>query len=184
MPEAQGLPASGTLWANPNGKIKRDLFIGEPDSNQYNREQYVLGYEVSHRLNDTWTLKQNARYAEVDDRYTAPFDLREGPLMRVSLLRLAADEHVLVLVQHHIISYGWSMQVMVDELVQLYAAYSQGQTLQLPALAIQYADYAVWQRQWMEAGEKKRQLDYWRDLLGGEQPVLELPFDHQRPATT
>jgi iron complex outermembrane receptor protein len=60
------------LWANPNGKIKRDLFIGEPGVNQYNREQYVLGYEVSHRLNDTWTLKQNARYAEVDDRYTAP----------------------------------------------------------------------------------------------------------------
>jgi iron complex outermembrane receptor protein len=60
------------LWANPNGKIKRDVFIGEPGVNQYNREQYVLGYEISHRLNDTWTLKQNARYAEVDDRYTAP----------------------------------------------------------------------------------------------------------------
>ena len=72
MPEAQGLPASGTLWDNPNGKIKRDVFIGEPGVNQYNREQYVLGYEVSHRLNDIWTLKQNARYAEVDDRYTAP----------------------------------------------------------------------------------------------------------------
>ena len=72
VPEAQGLPASGTLWANPNGKIKRDVFIGEPGVNQYNREQYVLGYEISHRLNDTWTLKQNARYAEVDDRYTAP----------------------------------------------------------------------------------------------------------------
>jgi iron complex outermembrane receptor protein len=72
VPEAQGLPASGTLWANPNGKIKRDLFLGEPGVNQYNREQYVLGYEISHRLNDTWTLKQNARYAEVDDRYTAP----------------------------------------------------------------------------------------------------------------
>ena len=120
--------------------------------------------------------------ALVEARITAPFDLRQGPLMRVSLLRLAADEHVLVLVQHHIISDGWSMQVMVDELVQLYAAYSQGQSLQLPALAIQYADYAVWQRQWMEAGEKARQLDYWRELLGGEQPVLELPFDHQRPA--
>lgn len=72
VPEAQGLPASGTLWNNPNGKIKRDLFIGEPGVNQYNREQYALGYEISHRLNDTWTLKQNARYAEVDDRYTAP----------------------------------------------------------------------------------------------------------------
>ena len=120
--------------------------------------------------------------AMVEALITQPFDLRQGPLMRVSLLRLAEDEHVLVLVQHHIISDGWSMQVMVDELVQLYAAYSQGQDLHLPALPIQYADYAVWQRNWMEAGEKTRQLDYWRDLLGGEQPVLELPFDHQRPA--
>ncbi|MFO2466078.1 TonB-dependent siderophore receptor [Pseudomonas sp. 15FMM2] len=72
VPEAQGLPASGTIWDNPNGKIDRDLFIGEPGVNQYNREQFALGYELSHRLNDTWTLKQNARYAEVDDRYTAP----------------------------------------------------------------------------------------------------------------
>ncbi|BAQ82056.1 non-ribosomal peptide synthase/polyketide synthase [Pseudomonas sp. St29] len=120
--------------------------------------------------------------AQVEALIAQPFDLRQGPLMRVSLLRLAEDEHVLVLVQHHIVSDGWSMQVMVDELVQLYAAYSQGQDLQLPALPVQYADYAVWQRHWMEAGEKARQLDYWRTLLGGEQPVLELPFDHQRPA--
>ncbi|MGK9418713.1 non-ribosomal peptide synthase/polyketide synthase [Pseudomonas cedrina] len=120
--------------------------------------------------------------ALVEARITQPFDLRQGPLMRVSLLRLAEDEHVLVIVQHHIISDGWSMQIMVDELVQLYAAYSQGQTLQLPAVPIQYADYARWQRDWMEAGEKSRQLDYWLELLGGEQPVLELPLDHQRPA--
>ncbi|OCW23265.1 non-ribosomal peptide synthetase, partial [Pseudomonas sp. S3E12] len=120
--------------------------------------------------------------ALVETLITQPFDLRQGPLMRVSLLRLAEDEHVLVLVQHHIISDGWSMQVMVDELVQLYAAYSQGQPLQLPDLPIQYVDYALWQRSWMEAGEKARQLDYWRGQLGGEQPVLELPFDHQRPA--
>ncbi|WGT29240.1 non-ribosomal peptide synthetase [Pseudomonas marginalis] len=120
--------------------------------------------------------------ALVETLITQPFDLRQGPLMRVSLLRLAEDEHVLVLVQHHIISDGWSMQVMVDELVQLYAAYSQGQPLQLPDLPIQYVDYALWQRSWMDAGEKARQLDYWRGQLGGEQPVLELPFDHQRPA--
>lgn len=72
VPEAQGLPASGTIWNNPNGKIDRDLFIGEPGVNKYNREQVAFGYELSHRLNDTWTLKQNARYAEVDDRYVAP----------------------------------------------------------------------------------------------------------------
>ncbi|WET13128.1 non-ribosomal peptide synthase/polyketide synthase [Pseudomonas sp. D3] len=127
-------------------------------------------------------IDATALKARVQACVTQPFDLRQGPLMRVSLLRLAADEHVLVLVQHHIISDGWSMQVMVDELVQLYAAYSQGQALQLPALPIQYVDYALWQRRWMDAGEKARQLAYWRAVLGGEQPVLELPFDHQRPA--
>ncbi|AVE03295.1 non-ribosomal peptide synthetase [Pseudomonas palleroniana] len=120
--------------------------------------------------------------ARVEAEIAQPFDLQQGPLLRVTLLRLAADEHVLVLVQHHIVSDGWSMQLMVEELVQLYAAYSQGQDLQLPALPIQYADYAVWQRQWMDAGEKQRQLAYWRDVLGGEQSVLELPFDHPRPA--
>ncbi|MBD8093605.1 non-ribosomal peptide synthetase [Pseudomonas fluorescens] len=133
--------------------------------------------ELALQLTDQAQLK-----SRVEALVAQPFDLRQGPLMRVSLLRLAQDEHVLVLVQHHIISDGWSMQVMVDELVQLYTAYSQGQALQLPAMPIQYADYAKWQRDWMEAGEKARQLDYWRELLGGEQPVLELPFDQQRPA--
>ncbi|MCO1999940.1 non-ribosomal peptide synthetase, partial [Pseudomonas aeruginosa] len=85
-------------------------------------------------------------------------------------------------VQHHIVSDGWSMQLMVEELVQLYAAYSQGREAALPALPIQYPDYAVWQREWMEAGERERQLAYWIGLLGGEQPVLELPFDRPRPA--
>ncbi|HFT6839141.1 TPA: pyoverdine non-ribosomal peptide synthetase PvdD, partial [Pseudomonas aeruginosa] len=111
-----------------------------------------------------------------------PFDLERGPLLRVNLLQLAEDDHVLVLVQHHIVSDGWSMQVMVEELVQLYAAYSRGLEVALPALPIQYADYALWQRSWMEAGEKERQLAYWTGLLGGEQPVLELPFDRPRPA--
>ncbi|MEN1395763.1 condensation domain-containing protein, partial [Pseudomonas aeruginosa] len=110
------------------------------------------------------------------------FDLARGPLLRVRLLALAGQEHVLVITQHHIVSDGWSMQVMVEELVQLYAAYSRGLELALPALPIQYADYALWQRSWMEAGEKERQLAYWTGLLGGEQPVLELPFDRPRPA--
>lgn len=72
VPEAQGLPASGTLFSNPNGKIDRDLFLGEPGVNDYDRSQYALGYELSHQLNDTWLLKQNARYAYVDDHYVAP----------------------------------------------------------------------------------------------------------------
>lgn len=72
VPEAQGLPALGTVFNNPNGRISRDLFLGEPGVNDYKRNQYALGYELSHRLNDVWTLKQNARYAVVDDHYTAP----------------------------------------------------------------------------------------------------------------
>ena len=127
-------------------------------------------------------LEEGALARQVETTIARPFDLERGPLLRVSLLRLAEDDHVLVLVQHHIVSDGWSMQVMVEELVQLYAAYSRGLEVALPALPIQYADYALWQRSWMEAGEKERQLAYWTGLLGGEQPVLELPFDRPRPA--
>ena len=120
--------------------------------------------------------------ARVEAEIARPFDLRQGPLLRVTLLELDAQEHVLVLVQHHIVSDGWSMGVMVQELMQLYAAYSQGQDCTLTPLPIQYGDYALWQRRWMEAGEKTRQLDYWRQLLGGTQPVLALPLDRPRPA--
>nr|WP_314532430.1 non-ribosomal peptide synthase/polyketide synthase [uncultured Pseudomonas sp.] len=120
--------------------------------------------------------------ARVADVVAQPFDLLRGPLLRAKLLRLSEDEHVLVLVQHHIVSDGWSMQLMVEELVQLYAAFSQGRMPDLPTLPIQYADYALWQRNWMEAGEKARQLAYWQAQLGGVQPVLELPFDYLRPA--
>ncbi|MFJ2685159.1 non-ribosomal peptide synthase/polyketide synthase [Pseudomonas sp. NPDC087342] len=118
----------------------------------------------------------------VAEETLALFDLQQGPLLRVKLLKLAADDHVLVLTLHHIVSDGWSMQVMVDELIELYAGYSIGQPRQLPALAVQYADYAVWQRQWMEAGERERQLGYWTAQLGGDQPLLELPADRPRPA--
>ncbi|RJX83248.1 amino acid adenylation domain-containing protein, partial [Pseudomonas sp. LS-2] len=118
----------------------------------------------------------------IEDEINRLFDLREGPLLRVKLLQLAADDHVLVLTQHHIISDRWSMKVTVDELIELYAGFSQGLDVQLPALPVQYADYAHWQRQWMEGGERERQLAYWLEQLGDEQPVLELPIDHPRPA--
>jgi len=120
--------------------------------------------------------------ARVEAETARLFDLQQGPLLRVKLLRLAPDDHVLILTQHHIVSDGWSMQVMVDELVALYAGHSQGLTVELPELPIQYADYGVWQRQWMDAGERERQLAYWVGQLGGEQTVLELPADHGRPA--
>ncbi len=120
--------------------------------------------------------------ARVEQEIARPFDLVQGPLLRISLLRLAPQDHVLVLVQHHIISDGGSMQVLVEEVVQAYTAFTQGREIDMPGLPIQYADYALWQRSWMEAGEKDRQLEYWRDLLGGDQPVLEIPLDRPRPA--
>ncbi|WP_350614943.1 non-ribosomal peptide synthase/polyketide synthase [Pseudomonas sp. HY7a-MNA-CIBAN-0227] len=118
----------------------------------------------------------------VEEEIQRPFDLFNGPLMRVKLLEIQADHHVLVITQHHIISDGWSMQIIVDELVQLYAAGCEGREARLSPLPLQYADYAAWQKQRMAEGERDRQLAYWREKLGGEQPVLELPFDFPRPA--
>ncbi|TBV02400.1 non-ribosomal peptide synthase/polyketide synthase, partial [Stutzerimonas kirkiae] len=120
--------------------------------------------------------------SKVEEEVARPFDLENGPLLRVKLLRLAKDDHVLVLTLHHIVSDGWSMPIMVDELVQLYEGNRTGQQVTLPELPIQYADYAIWQRSWMEAGEQERQLAYWKAQLGDEQPVLELPIDRPRPA--
>jgi FkbH-like protein len=110
-----------------------------------------------------------------------PFDLSKGPLLRVQLLRLAADEHIAVLVLHHIISDGWSRAVLIRELGALYAAFAEGQPSPLPPLALQYADYALWQREWLQ-GETLGQLaSYWRNKLSGAPPVLELPTDRPRP---
>ncbi|QMW07901.1 non-ribosomal peptide synthase/polyketide synthase [Pseudomonas sp. 29A] len=112
--------------------------------------------------------------------HQTPFNLETGPLLRVGLIRQAADEHVLVVVMHHIISDGWSMQIIVDEFVAQYSARVQGLTPELAALPIQYADYGVWQRNWLEAGEQERQLAYWKNQLGDEHPILQLPTDHPR----
>ncbi|SHN30769.1 non-ribosomal peptide synthase domain TIGR01720/amino acid adenylation domain-containing protein [Pseudomonas asturiensis] len=110
-----------------------------------------------------------------------PFDLRNGPLLRAHLFRLADDEHVLVVCMHHIVSDGWSMDVMIQEFVHAYQAYSEGREPSLPELPLQYADYAIWQRSWLEAGEGERQLAYWRDQLGDEQPLLDAAQDFPRP---
>ncbi len=126
-------------------------------------------------------IDEAALQALIQAAISEPFDLEQDPLLRVRLLRLAADDHVLVLVQHHIVSDGWSMQVMVGELIQLYAGLSRGEPVELPPLPIQYADFAQWQRSWMEAGERERQLAYWVEHLGREPAVLELPLDHPRP---
>jgi amino acid adenylation domain-containing protein/FkbM family methyltransferase len=116
-----------------------------------------------------------------DEEAARPFDLSSGPLWRVRLLRLAEQEYVLVLVLHHIVSDGWSMGLLVSEVTALYGAYARGEASPLPELAIQYADYAVWQRGWLQGERLERELSYWREQLGGELPALELPTDRPRP---
>jgi amino acid adenylation domain-containing protein len=110
------------------------------------------------------------------------FDLSAGPLFRAALLRLGAEEHVLLLSMHHIVSDGWSMGVLFRELSALYAAYREGGESPLPELAVQYADYAVWQREQLDGEVLDRQLAYWKERLAGAPELLELPADHSRPA--
>ncbi|KPA90492.1 amino acid adenylation enzyme/thioester reductase family protein [Pseudomonas asplenii] len=110
------------------------------------------------------------------------FDLQQGPLLSIRLLRLAEQEQVLLLTLHHIIADGWSMNILIEEFSRCYDACVAGSTAELSALAVHYRDYALWQRSWLEAGEQARQLAYWREHLGEEHPVLELPTDRPHPA--
>ncbi len=110
-----------------------------------------------------------------------PFDLARGPLIRGVLVRRGADDHVLVLTMHHIVSDGWSMGVLAQELSALYSAQRRGERDPLPALPIQYADYAAWQRERLQGERLERELAYWRDTLRGAPALLELPTDRKRP---
>ncbi|WP_051534496.1 non-ribosomal peptide synthetase [Deefgea rivuli] len=109
-----------------------------------------------------------------------PFDLTCGPLLRCRLFQLTDDDFQLVVVMHHIVSDGSSMQILVQELAAFYRAAVAGTSATLPELPIQYADYAAWQREWLAAGEMQRQLAYWREQLGDTHPVLMLASDYPR----
>ncbi|MFC5475604.1 non-ribosomal peptide synthase/polyketide synthase [Paraherbaspirillum soli] len=118
----------------------------------------------------------------IDEETGAPFDLAAGPLLRGRLIVLGAEEYVLLITQHHIVTDAWSLEILVRELSVLYNAYRAGAEDPLPALSVQYADYAVWQRQWLSGTWLQAQTDYWRDCLAGAPALLELPTDRPRPA--
>ncbi len=115
-----------------------------------------------------------------------PFDLQHGPVFRAGLLRLSGEEgmeeHVVLVTLHHIASDGWSKEILFGEVGVLYEAFSQGRPSPLPELPIQYADFAVWQRNWLRGEVLEAQLAYWRQTLGASDPVLALPTDRPRPA--
>ncbi|MFD2169293.1 non-ribosomal peptide synthetase [Tumebacillus lipolyticus] len=111
-----------------------------------------------------------------------PFDLTREHLVRATLLKLAEEEHILLLTMHHIVSDGWSMGIFIEEWSTLYSAFAKAEPSPLPPLAIQYADYASWQRKWLQGEELARQLDYWREQLADAPFVLQLPTDRPRAA--
>src|SRR6476469_9877753 len=112
----------------------------------------------------------------------ASFDLEAGPLIRGRLVRQGEDQYALLITMHHIISDGWSMGVLFNELSTLYRAFVRGEADPLPELAVQYPDYAVWQRHWMRGEVLAQQAEYWKTTLAGSPALLELPADHVRPA--
>jgi Condensation domain len=110
-----------------------------------------------------------------------PFDLAKGPLLRATLLELAPEDHVLLLTMHHIVSDAWSASVFFEEFGIFYEAFANGREPALPELAIQYADYAAWQREWFQGPVLDAHVAYWRKQLSGAPPVLSLPTDRPRP---
>ncbi|HEY7350647.1 MAG TPA: amino acid adenylation domain-containing protein [Ktedonobacterales bacterium] len=135
---------------------------------------------------DLRDLEDRARWPRaiqsINEEITRPFDLAQGPLLRTMLFRLTEQEHILLLLMHHIISDGWSVGILVRELTTLYSAFTAGQPSPLPELPIQYADYALWRREWLQGERMEDQLTYWKQQLADAPAVLDLPTDHPRPA--
>ncbi|MFD2168564.1 non-ribosomal peptide synthase/polyketide synthase [Tumebacillus lipolyticus] len=118
---------------------------------------------------------------EIETAANTPFDLSQGQLIRARLLQLDDAEHILIVVLHHIVADGWSMGVFMQELSALYRAFSSEQPSPLPAMQIQYADFAAWQREWLQGDVYDAQLSYWKTQLTGELPTLQLPTDRPHP---
>ncbi|MDC9604575.1 non-ribosomal peptide synthetase [Xenorhabdus griffiniae] len=130
----------------------------------------------------TETEKQAAIDTAAQFETNHPFDFALEPLIRGQLLKLANNEHVLLLTQHHMISDGWSLNILIYEFTTLYRAFIQGQNDPLPALTVQYADYALWQQQWLQGEVREKQVSFWRKALQGAPALLALPTDRPRPA--
>jgi hypothetical protein len=150
-------------------------------------------FQIIHSAND-WqmttidlqALPASERETEIQRLAVAeaskPFDLTTDSLIRATLLVLSDSEHVLLLTMHHIVSDGWSMGIFIQEIATLYLAFAQGQPSPLPELPIQYADFAVWQRQWLEEEILTKQLLYWKKQLTGFTPLVKLPASRSRPS--
>jgi amino acid adenylation domain-containing protein len=160
----------------------RTTFInvdGEP------RQRIAASMNIDLPIIDLSTLPEDERNAEAvryaSEQAQQPFDLSSGPLLRAALIRLAKESHIFALTSHHVISDGWSVGVLVRDAAALYEAYAAGNESPLEELPVQYADYAVWQRDWLRGEVLENQVAYWRNLLTDLPAATELPTDYARP---
>ena len=148
-------------------------------------QEIVADLRVPMPVKDMSQMPASQREVEVrrlaSEELRRPFDLASGPLLRSGLLRLQEGEHVLLLTIHHIVSDGWSQEIFCRELGELYHAFLHGRPSPLPELPLQYADFAVWQREWLQGKILQQQLAYWKRQLSDIPSVLELPTDHPDP---
>ncbi|WP_026136876.1 non-ribosomal peptide synthetase [Pseudomonas sp. CBZ-4] len=154
----------------------------ERDGQAFQRVDHTTDFDLQIiDLSDLPAAEREARAQQIrEDEARTQFDLEQGPLLWVTLVRLDDEDHQLLVTLHHIIADGWSLNILIDEFSRLYAAACQGEALELPPLALHYADYGSWQRQWLAEGEGQRQLAYWKNQLGEEHPTLSLATDHPR----
>jgi amino acid adenylation domain-containing protein len=157
-----------------------DSIRGEP-------RQVVLSHaDVEIPILDLSGLREDAREVEalhvIANEGRKPFDLSHGPLLRCLLVRLSAEQHIFLLVLHHIITDGWSISILFRELTSCYAAFIRGEQPALPSLSVDYAEFAEWQHEQLSGERLQREIEHWKNKLAGAQPVLDLPIDYARPA--
>lgn len=163
-------------------EILRTLFPTDEQGQPYQfiRESAAIEIDVENLISLPSSKQGEEVKVRIEQESLIPFDLVRGPLLRVNLFELGEQRHVLLITLHHVVTDGWSINVLIDEVMRFYEAYTTNTDADIMPLTIQYADYGLWQRSWLESGELQRQLDYWCKQLGGDQPVLELPVDHAR----
>jgi amino acid adenylation domain-containing protein len=155
--------------------------IGEYQGEAYQQIKPLNGWHLEKLDGSDYQTNSQALAQKIDQLTRKPFDLSKDYMLRASLIELAAEDHILVVTIHHIASDGWSISVMVRELVEHYSAYQQKRASRLPKLDIQYADYALWQRKYLQGEILDSKLNYWKEKLQDVTP-LELPTDYSRPA--
>ncbi len=161
----------------------RTRFIGsDGEAEQIIEETQSWSLPVTD-LSDLSTEDQEVHIQEMGSKIvTTPYDFSEGHLYHFELLKLSDNEHVLLVSMHHVISDGWSAELLLSEVGQVWQAYEKGEPSPLPPLEIQYADYTLWQRDWLHGEVLEHQLDYWRNQLAAAPSLIPLPTDHPRPA--